>query len=364
MSLPSPKVGVQLSQTDLIDPASRRTDRLRPDHIPRLSALSITTVEELVSMAQEAPKFMKDFLEVTDMDQLLNRASSIATMPMSAAEIQELREITYGFGAVAPTIEFAEEKSDVYYDVFQQPSGVPPQVDLRPCFGPIRNQGERGTCVAHAVTAMREYLYNRSRGDSGTHTDLSEQFLYWICKMNDGIPTIDGTFQRIAIPLITQFGECSELTWSYNPSIISGNIGQGPPTPNAMQDASIYRIREGRCYSPRSVADIQQRLTEGYPVAISVPVYPIGQSSTFELPIVKRTGNIIMPIPGTVSKNGHAVCLVAYAFDSMFAGGGYFVIRNSWGTSWGSASPFGAGYGTIPFNYITHYCWEAYSLQP
>jgi C1A family cysteine protease len=130
-----------------------------------------------------------------------------------------------------------------------------------------------------------------------------------------------------------------------------------------MSEASGYRIREGRCYSARSVREIQRRLAEGYPVAISVPVYPIGNSSTFQLPIVKKIGNIVMPIPNTVPTAGHAVCLVGYAFDPLFAGGGFFIVRNSWGDNWGTSSPFGKGYGTIPFNYVANYGWEAFSLQ-
>jgi len=345
------KPGVQLRQAGLVDQG----------HLSKLSALSVTTVEELLSLAQEAPIFMKSFLEGTNMDDLLNEASGMATMTISAQELQELRETTYSFGSIPPSVQVSEEEATLYFDTIESPTaGIQLEADLGDCFGPIRDQGSRGTCVAQAVTAMRECLWKRSEGSD---EDLSEQHLYWLCKMNDGSPTEDGTFQRVAVPMITQFGQCRESTWPYNPAMIAGDISQGPPPTAAKQEGLTYKVRQGLAYSPRSVIDIQQRLSEGYPVAVSVPVYPIGGSSTFELPIVKKTGDIIMPIPGTVRKAGHAVCLTGYAFDSTYAGGGFFIVRNSWGKRWGTNSPFGAGYGTIPFNYIGHYCWEAYSLQ-
>ena len=79
---------------------------------------------------------------------------------------------------------------------------------------------------------------------------------------------------------------------------------------------------------------------------------------------MKNTGDIVMPVPGEIGVGGHAMCIVGYvplprnrALD-----GGRFIIRNSWGQAWGITSPYGAGYGTIPFRYIRHFAMEAYSI--
>lgn len=37
---------------------------------------------------------------------------------------------------------------------------------------------------------------------------------------------------------------------------------------------------------------------------------------------------------------------MGYQDDASSPGGGYFLVRNSWGTSWGYQCPYGAGYGT------------------
>ncbi len=55
------------------------------------------------------------------------------------------------------------------------------------------------------------------------------------------------------------------------------------------------------------------------------------------------------------------MCLVGYKDDPEWPGGGYFILRNSWGKAWGSQCPYGAGYGVIPYKFISLYCWEAWT---
>lgn len=341
------KTGVNLKQTGIVD----------PHHLKKLSALSVTTVEELMNLTQEARSFMASFLESHDINNLLEKAINLSSIESS--DLNKLKDIQDGFGALPPSLELLKEEAILPSNEIGD-TNTSAEADLRDEFGNIRHQGNRGTCVAHAVSALRE---NAEYKSNNIKDDFSEQFLYWICKMNDRIPNRDGTFQSTAVPLLVQFGECQESIWRYNPQKIEDNLSHGPPPDNALPEAKKYSIREGRCYSPRSVKEIKKRLDEGFPVAVSVPVYKIGESNTFQLPIVRRTGNILMPLPGTNTDGGHAVCLVGYAQDSMFSGGGYFIVRNSWGTqNWGIESPFGKGYGTIPYNYIENYGWEAYSL--
>ena len=64
--------------------------------------------------------------------------------------------------------------------------------------------------MAHATVALREFL----TGDISS--DLSEQFLYWYCKENDGIPHSSGTFIDVAIKGLVTTGVCKETTWPYN----------------------------------------------------------------------------------------------------------------------------------------------------
>ncbi len=61
---------------------------------------------------------------------------------------------------------------------------------------------------------------------------------------------------------------------------------------------------------------------------------------------------------------GHAMCLVGYADDKSYAGGGYFIARNSWSdTRWGSKSPEKPGYALIPYAYIADYGNEGVAMS-
>ena len=66
-----------------------------------------------------------------------------------------------------------------------------------------------------------------------------------------------------------------------------------------------------------------------------------------------------MKLPGGTMSGGNAMCFIGYQDDSSSPGGGFFILRNSWGTGWGSACPYGAGNGTVPYQYIANDGWEA-----
>jgi C1A family cysteine protease len=57
------------------------------------------------------------------------------------------------------------------------------------------------------------------------------------------------------------------------------------------------------------------------------------------------------------------MCFVGYvdSADESEIGGGRFILRNSWDTSWGLASPYGPGYGTIPYAYLSRFGTEAFA---
>jgi hypothetical protein len=109
--------------------------------------------------------------------------------------------------------------------------------------------------------------------------------------------------------------------------------------------------------SPRSVSAIKGVLADKRPAGISIPVY----NSWYRSSETQRTGRLNMRIGNEPSAGGHALCLVGYQDDANYPGGGYFILRNSWSTSWGYQCPYGAGYGTIPYQYVANDNWESYS---
>jgi Papain family cysteine protease len=257
-----------------------------------------------------------------------------------------------GLGVRPPTAEMmaSAARSAVAFDA-EAAVELPGVVNLVGFFQPIRNQGPRGTCVAFALTALNEYIKRRT----GLLRDLSEQHLYYETKLIDGSPGGCGTWQAKAVLPLASRGECRELVWPYKNALPCNNHGPLPAA--ARPDGLNYRLIT-LAVPTRNVLAYKTHMSKQRPVTLSIPVY----NSWYQSAATRQTGRITMRIGNEPSVGGHAVCLVGYVDTPTSPGGGYFIVRNSWGTaSFGSANPFGAGYGTIPFQYITNDAWEAYT---
>jgi C1A family cysteine protease len=218
----------------------------------------------------------------------------------------------------------------------------------------VRNQGNRGTCVAFCLTAIHEFDTRRA-----SKHDFSERYLYYKAKAIDGTPADCGTFQSAAAQVLDSSGQCTETVWQYNPTDTCNDHGALPPKANA--DAAEHTLSL-TALNPHDLIAIKTALAAGRPVGISIPVYV----SWYQSPTTERTGRITMPIGSEHDIGGHCMCIVGYQDDgpetvTETPGGGFFILRNSWGTTWGRDCAFGAGYGTIPYGYIAALNWESYT---
>jgi len=125
-----------------------------------------------------------------------------------------------------------------------------------------------------------------------------------------------------------------------------------------MKNAALYRSSPTYYSNPKDVGAMKTALAvRNSDVAFCVPVY----NSWYRSPTVERTGQITMPLQGEQPVGGHCMCLVGYQDNPAYPGGGYFILRNSWGQGWAQHDPYGQGYGTIPYGYISGYATEAAS---
>ena len=321
------------------------------DVIGRLAEYWITTAEELVSAAVLegglAGLAGASGLSEDEITRLVERAQAALPAGTSFAPGQVT---THGLGALDE-----REPGTGGGDASASFAPLPEAVDLHVGMAPVRNQGGRGTCVSFACTAVREYLMG---APASTQADFSEQFLYWDCKKVDLLPAA-GTFIRVGMNRLEVDGIPSEADWPYDPNPIPGNEGQDPPPAAAAQKASAYRIGGFTSLTPTSVDALRQALAGGSPVAFSVPVY----TSWFTEP-THSSGDVRLPLPGEKKEGGHAMCMVGYQTDEAVPGGGYFIVRNSWGTDWACNSPVAAGHARIPFAYISQYANSAYTATP
>jgi hypothetical protein len=223
-------------------------------------------------------------------------------------------------------------------------SPLPPAVSLIARFPPVGDQGQRATCVAFTLVAMYQCL-------SGDMTDLSEQFLFWLCKEHDHLKHDPrGTRADIGAAVLRDIGLCAETVWPYNahPAADEQNVGQGPPPNEAMAhtDAQRRRISGYTLFEhPHDLGTLKASLAAAHPVLIGIS-YQTHWSRSRQATLL---GRIRPALPGEPDVGDHAMCLVGYRDDPSAPGGGYFIVRNSWGPGWASENPDGPGYAHIPY---------------
>jgi Papain family cysteine protease len=296
-----------------------------------------------------------------------------------SADKEMEKTVTHSLGAV-PSIDFPWKIGDEMplMDNSNAPEATTKStsnIDTRACMPwPVRDQGQRGTCVAFSVTALAEQLCCLN----GHPTDLSEQFLYWAIKThgNDGIPHQDGTWIENALKVLPSHGIPEESYWPYSKEPIPNNIshgGIGQPSAIALANALSRRISSAVYNgSPnRAASSVIEILNQGHAVAVSLPVFedPISKITNWNTPVAIGLGVVIDPPPTSVMSGGHAVCVTGFVSDPNEPTGGYFIIRNSWSVNWGhrlpAAGAYGPepGYGQLSATYVDRFLMEYGALQ-
>lgn len=213
---------------------------------------------------------------------------------------------------------------------------LPRKIDYTAQMTPVRDQGDEGICVAFAsVVGVKEYqdtLEYRKR------VELSPRFIYSLCKKNDGAPSEEGTYPRVAMKMLAISGVCPESFWPYFPHQTD------VPKKNAGARAKKYRIK---AYARiKNTLEMKRSLVINGPFLAGVEVYKSWFNKKPE-----ETGLIPMPKPNDKLMGGHAVCIVGYDDAKKI-----FKFKNSWSAKWADR-----GYGYLPFAYLDKYCPDAWS---
>jgi hypothetical protein len=189
----------------------------------------------------------------------------------------------------------------------------------------------------------------------GANKHHAEQFVFWACKQIDGEPGEDGTHLNFAREVLADRGACFAKTWPYNP-LPEATVDQGPPPKGAVEEAAAHVWPDAEDLAPGDLDALKARLDANRPFVLGVLTFP-----KWDYPSVEETGEITMPLPRMLSDGGHAICVVGYEERAGVPGGGAFLFRNSWGRKWARANGrFGAGYGTLFFDYVRAYGIEAF----
>ena len=222
----------------------------------------------------------------------------------------------------------------------------PGSADLREWFSPIEDQGQIGSCTAHAGVGLVEYFERRA---FGKHIDASRLFLYKVTRDLLHWEGDTGAFLRSTMMALVLFGVPPEEYWPYveadyekEPTAFSYAFAQ------SYQSIQYYRLDAPNTPAEQLLVRIKDELGAGLPCMFGFTVYDsIAQADS--------TGRIPAPAPGDKIAGGHAVVAAGYddkmRIRNSSRGGqesvGAFLVRNSWGAGWGEG-----GYGWLPYDYV------------
>ena len=192
------------------------------------------------------------------------------------------------------------------------------------------------SCVAFASVRALGQFFARKAGDT---TEYYPLFMYNLCRIHDGNLAIDaGSLPDEAVQILVQIGMVPESVFPYPTSVQQqdsatlANFYTDPPSDAIL--AQAHRLFHGY-KSIDSTLELRQSLAAGIPVLISLDVYDS---------FMKVGSDGMVPIPSSSDQylGGHEVLCVGYDDQQR-----YFIIQNSWGTTWGDQ-----GFAYLPYDYV------------
>ena len=220
---------------------------------------------------------------------------------------------------------------------------LPPTVNLRRWCSEVADQGTLGSCTANAWAGMLQFDENEYRvAGRPPYFNMSRLFIYYNERaLNGEVGQDSGAELRDGAKVLNASGSCAEYDWPYDvnqftvqPTAACYKVA----LPNAIH--SYYSL-DGATPT-ETLTNLKTSLASGQPFVLGFQVY-----ASFESQEVADTGIMPMPAANEQLMGGHAVMAVGYN-DSEER----FLIRNSWGTSWGLKGT-NAGYFTMPYAFIT-----------
>ena len=241
--------------------------------------------------------------------------------------------------------------------------GAPPSFDWRNYDGgdwmtPVKNQGSCGSCWAFSAVGVVEAVYNIASNDPDLDLNLSEEYLVSDCLWGN---SCCGGWMEDAFDFVRDDGIPDEACLPY---VDLSGCTCGGNTCDSNCTYSAYGICSDRTCSDRCV-DWQDTLFTIDTLG-SVSPSQIKQSVVDTGPL-----SVAMNMSGSFDVNGiygctstelqHGVIIVGYN-DA----GGYWIVKNSWGTGWpyewfNDGGYFKVGYGECAIEQAVTYADVAIS---
>jgi len=227
----------------------------------------------------------------------------------------------------------------------------------------VKNQGNCGSCWAFSVTGALESQFLIKFLAPGKNVNLSEQIVVSCAKAScdcDTPPNIYGTGCQSCNGVSDWYG--CEGGWTEDASEFLYELGTGLEScyPYKHKDQYEGASCSAACASwqthflpyeldyndygsttPTNAAALKDLIRTYGPVPVTFNVYQ--DFKYYKKDVYQYTWGLF--------EGGHAVLAVGYKDDVTVSGGGYFIVKNSWGSGWGMH-----GYFNIAYSEVTGTC--------
>ena len=206
-------------------------------------------------------------------------------------------------------------------------------IDMRPICPPVYDQQNLGSCSANALAAAYEI-------DQILQHELSpfvpsRLFIYYNERSIEGTINEDsGAVISDGVKSLCVNGVCPETMWQYNTKLF-----EEKPFDDCYSVGTHHLVTNGLRVK-QTLNDLKHVLVNGFPFIFGFTVF-----ESFEGDDIAKTGIMTMPKHGEQNLGGHAVLCVGFNDDKKV-----FIVRNSWGDSWGDK-----GYFYMPYAYMINH---------
>jgi len=198
--------------------------------------------------------------------------------------------------------------------------------------GAVRDQGTCGSCYAFGASAAAEGAYNLATGSYDSNTaDFAESYIIWCL----------GSMSAYS----SNFGGCSSADYTYSELKALCDIGTIPETYFPYSESTGQSCPAAATNATKTKFSSWYRVTCSDIDAIKTAIMTYGvvdaavyASTSFQ----NYTGGIYSDSYTTCSASpcyntttNHAISLVGWGTDATT--GDYWILRNSWGSSWGES---------------------------
>lgn len=251
--------------------------------------------------------------------------------------------MVFGLGGVRDT---PDNRDYAYVPPSDILANLPKSINLTNWLPPVYNQGQVNSCTANAIAAA--VVFDEIKAGARNVPNPSRLFIYYNERAMEGKADQEvGGQLRDGIKSVSKQGVCAESMWPY----LKANVLVKPPK-TCYSRAQKFSFEYQRMM--HNLDHFRACLASGYPFVFGIKVF-----SSFQGNAVKKTGRVNMPYKGEKSIGLHAVLAAGYDDKSH-----RFLVRNSWGKSWGQHGYFTMPYGYLLDSKISHDFWTVRFVKP